>query len=181
MSTLMELLALRNLEDLTDDDLEMIELATGDKADNYIIVDSNIEFELEKIKAFKVMLDNRKKSLENSRLRLRKRLYLSMANNGIQNIKGQLGTVSLRKNKDVLIINDSVIGNNEVLFDTLKEHIPQNDLDEIISVEYERKINLNKDKLKEYIEKNSTVIEGIAVLPQESSLVMPKAKINSIK
>lgn len=181
MSTLMELLALRNLEDLTDDDLEMIDLATGDKADNYIVVDSNIEFELEKIKAFKSMLDTRKKSLENSRMKLRKRLYLSMANNAIQNIKGKLGTISLRKNKDVLIINDSVIENNEILLDTLKEYIPQNELDEIISVEYERKINLNKDKLKEYIEKNSVVIEGIAVLPQESSLVMPKAKINSIK
>jgi hypothetical protein len=86
--------------------LESIQGELADKAENIARIDVMLSGELSAIDSEIKRLTAKKKAIENGQGRLKKYLFDQMKRIGKEKIKGELFTISIRKNPPKLIIDD---------------------------------------------------------------------------
>jgi len=170
--TLNEMLSLKNLEDITEDDLEIIGAEVSAKTDGYILMFDKADREVERLSSLIKALQKEKKFRENEIVRAKNRLRKVLVDNGIQNIKGDLGTINLRSNSDSLYIDNTLYKSDEEVCLELGSKY-KDDLFEVVNKPV---VKLNKTKLTDAI-LNGLQVKGITVMPQEKSIVIPKIKL----
>lgn len=88
------------------DTLEALEGELVTKAENIAKIESMMAYEVSAIEQEIKRLTAKKKTIENGQSRLKKYLFDNMKRLGMDKLKGELFTVSIRKNPPKLIIDD---------------------------------------------------------------------------
>lgn len=179
--TLRNMFELSTLSELGEDDIELLMSEIGDKVDNYILVNDSFEREIERLKSIKKIIENKIKTVTNVQTRFKDRLKINMIDFDKQNIKGDLGTVYLRKNDSTLFLDKSKFKNEEELAKYIIENYNNDYGKQFADVEFVEKYSLKKDKLLEEYKLDKIKIKGVDLIEQEPSLVIPKLKQDVIK